>query len=90
MKVHRHPDLIRAAARLVLAHPKWSANRIAAELCCRRADGLAVVKAVRALSRLPGEPLEWFLFRESDEDDDLRVLSPEQFVADLYAEAGSS
>jgi hypothetical protein len=48
-------DLVREVALHLRDHPDDSANAVIVALRCKRADGLAAVKAVRALSRLPGE-----------------------------------
>jgi hypothetical protein len=80
-------ELVREVAEHLRDHPGATANAVIAAIRCRRSDGLAAVKAVRSLSRLPGEPLARFLKPESGNGEQrLRVVSPEEFLAVLYQE----
>jgi hypothetical protein len=83
-------ELVREVAEYLRDHPDDTANAVIVALRCRRADGLAAVRAVRSLSRLPGEPLRRFLKAGSGNGDPpFRVVSPEEFVRRLYSEGES-
>lgn len=66
-------DLVGEAAEYLADHPDASANAVVAALACKRVDGLAAVLAVKTLSRLPGEPLRWFLKPSGGSDADRRA-----------------
>lgn len=86
-------ELVREVAAYLRDHPGTSANDVVAVLRCRRADGLRAVRVVHETAELPGGLDGRFLKPKGGTYNGacppLRVISPEEFAADLYRRSGS-